>query len=59
MLKRVCDVCQHEPPTFKMKYKAKQLSRVDWTSANWERIELCESCLINIINAKESEENET
>lgn len=55
MLKRVCDVCQHEPPTFKMKYKAKQLSKVDWTSANWERIELCESCLDKIIKAKESE----
>lgn len=58
MLKRVCDVCQKNSPTFKMKYKAKQLSRVDWTRATWEKIELCEWCLINIINAKESEENE-
>ena len=58
MLKRVCDVCQHNAPTFKMKYKAKQLSSVDWTRAKWERIELCERCLINIINAREEKHGE-
>lgn len=57
MLRRVCDVCLNNPPTFKMKYKAKQLSKVDWTSVKWEKIELCEWCLRKIIEAKESEEN--
>ena len=57
MLKRVCDICEHNAPTFKMKYKAKQLSKVDWTSSRWEKIELCEWCLDKIIKAKESAEN--
>lgn len=52
MLKRVCDICEHNVPTFKMKYKAKQLSKVDWTSVKWEKIELCEWCLDKIIKAK-------
>ena len=49
MLRRVCDVCLNNPPTFKMKYKAKRLSKVDWTSVKWEKIELCERCLDKII----------
>lgn len=57
MLKRVCDICEHNAPTFKMKYKAKQLSKVDWTGSKWEKIELCEWCLDKIIKAKESAEN--
>ena len=55
MLRRVCDVCLNNPPSFKIKYKAKQLSRVDWVEGRWEKIELCEWCLRKIIGAKESE----
>ena len=58
MLKRVCDVCQHNLPTFKMKYKAKQLNRANWLENKWEKIELCEWCLNRIISVREKIEEE-
>lgn len=56
MLKRVCDVCQYNPPTFKMKYKAKQLNPVHWFESKWEKVELCEWCLDRIVNVREEME---
>ena len=58
MSKRVCDVCLHNSPTFKMKYKAKQLNRYNWLENKWEKVELREWCLDRIINAKEEIEEE-
>ena len=53
MIKRVCDICEHNPPTFKMNYKAEQLRRVDLGVSKWKKIELCNECLNKIIKAKE------
>lgn len=51
---RVCDICKKNPPSTKIKYKAKIENTIEWTRSVWEKIELCDECLEKIIKAKRS-----
>ena len=54
MKKRVCDLCEERTPDAKIKYRYKAKRRwFLWYEEGWNRIELCEDCLMKIINAKE------
>lgn len=50
MIKRVCDMCQKNFPDARIKYKARRLN----FCSEWEKIELCNSCLQSIISLNES-----
>lgn len=58
MIMRVCDICKHNPPDAKIKYKYRaKKAWYSWYERRWEKIELCQDCLDKIIEAdKESEE---
>lgn len=47
---RVCDVCETNYPTTKIKYKAKQLEQNIELWKAWKKIEICNDCLNKIIN---------
>ena len=49
----VCDICKHNSPDAKIKYKyrAKRFWS-SWYEGEWERIELCQDCLDKIIRAR-------
>lgn len=59
MKMHVCDICKHNPPDAKIKYKyrAKEVW-YSWTEKAWVRIELCQDCLDKIIEADKAESEE-
>lgn len=58
MIKRVCDLCEKNPPDAKIKYKYRA-KRSWWAfdTGGWYRIELCEECLEKLIKVHREFEN--
>ena len=54
MKMHVCDICKHNPPDAKIKYKYR--AKKAWYSWDkkkyWVQIELCQNCLDKIIKAR-------
>jgi len=50
---RVCDICKHNQPDARIKYKyrAKKPAWYSWNKKDWVKIELCQDCLDKIIEA--------
>ncbi len=50
---RICDFCMENDAEIKIKYKVKAKRHwVLWYEEGWERIDVCEKCLDEIITAK-------
>ena len=42
----VCDICKHNQPDAKIKYKYRaKKAWYSWYENGWDRIELCQDCL--------------
>ena len=51
--KHVCDICKHNQPDAKIKYKYRaKKAWCSWWENGWDKIELCQDCLDKIIKAE-------
>lgn len=52
----VCDICKHNQPDAKIKYKYRAKEAwMSWYDNGWKKIELCQDCLDKIIEADKAE----